>query len=170
MKRSFYCKNCYNAHLSVQGKEAAKKRSNKHFSYPYPKKGVEYTLGNTFKAKKGNLYTVVKVHGKSYINISCDTCGDTCKVYTSNLKVGQTPCSCSGKSEPKRVGDVVETMHGNFLTVAEEDTKYLYVECNICHQDSELWDKPIRVLRATINKGSSPCACGKKLLVYKLSI
>jgi hypothetical protein len=165
--KKFFCKKCYHEVLGQRISEKASQRKPQHYIYPYPPKGIAYVLGSTFKAPKGNIYTITKLRGGGYVDVVCNVCREASKIHTGNLKVGQTPCSCSIKSKPKTAGDVVTTKHGNNLTVKDSNIKYLWVECNICHKDQELWKEPVKVLRGTINNGGSPCSCASSCIYTK---
>ncbi len=165
-KLKYFCTKCYHDSIQSTVESRIASREIMAYTYPYPY-DIEYTIGNTFKTQRGNTLTVVKRYGGAYIDVKCKDCKDVCKIFTSNLRVGQVPCSCSVKSKPQVVGNKVDTLRGNTLTVTKTDEKHLWVTCNICHSDTELWRDPIKVLRSTIHNGSSPCSCSNSCLYTK---
>lgn len=167
----YVCKHCYHEALSeIKYAESLAKakefRDFKRYEHPYDVSSpLEYTEGNEFKTKHGNTLEILSSKGRM-CTVKCADCKDVKDIYKSNLRKGQCPCSCNGKRSLE-IGEEVTTKHGNKLKIVGLDSKYFYVECNICHLDAELYPQPLKVLRGTVYSGGSPCKCAKACLYTK---
>lgn len=47
------------------------------------------------------------------------------------------------------------------LTVVGREGKYVFVECSVCSQDTELYPKPFKMIKRNFDSGRLPCSCSK---------
>lgn len=62
------------------------------------------------------------------------------------------------------ISDTITTRKGNILTVIDKIGRDLFVTCNVCDKDAEMFPYPFKTCAGTLNKGGVPCGCGSKRL------
>ena len=94
-------------------------------------------------------------------------------VRVGNFTKGKVACiKCSYESVAEKnsidwVGEQVTTKYGNTLTVEKEEGKYLYLSCNICIEDEELYPNLFKLHKSGSRKGTVPCGCS---ISYRRSV
>lgn len=110
----------------------------------FKEKVVKSQSSVIFECAKGHLSDTVRVGSFAKGKAACIKCS-----YES----------VSEKNSVDWVGGKVITKYGNTLTVEKEEDKYLYLSCNICIKDEELYPKIFKLHKSGYRKGITPCGC-----------
>lgn len=62
------------------------------------------------------------------------------------------------------IGDEILTKKGNILYVEDMYDKKIYLSCNICSKDVEMFPDLFCTTKSRLNRGDVPCGCGSKRL------
>ena len=63
-----------------------------------------------------------------------------------------------------QAGLKISTRKGSVLTVESVEGKDIYVSCNVCNLDSEMFPCHFKTCSSSLNKGLLPCGCGNARL------
>ncbi|AKO61125.1 endonuclease [Pseudoalteromonas phage H101] len=106
-----------------------------------------------------------EVKSESSVIFKCNKGHVSDTVRVGNFAKGKAACiKCSHeviakKNSIKWVGEKVTTKYGNTLTIEKEEGKHLYLSCDICSKDKELYPSLFRLHKSDYRVGKVPCGC-----------